>query len=638
MVFPSNNPIKGGAFSPRRALDYANELLDADYTRLTGPVFKYLVRQLDDPDMRALWDEIDSQLSVAKTTAGRGAQEAALQAAKEAARKLISALETKLPTVVNASARAAYALKAAAIEAADQATLIESFGVADASKLRQVGVTWNRPDPKALAALDDIVTNPEFSKRVRGITPGITDRIFAGIFEGQGPLTTARQLRESLPQMTAYELNRLMRTTQLTSFRRATAETQRANTGLFAYQIRIEARDDRTCLACWALHGKKYPVGMVIDEHEQGRGRGIAVPIGKDVTIPTGPELWDKLPPERRRAIAGTAAFNAMEKGEARLADFVGRDHDPLWGDQIREKSVRELFGDETARKFYAANQGKPGYEFTPYRGTLDGAANNTEVAQWFRQHYPDLEYHIGMDMPADSVKSAVKEFDRLATKYPKVVAGMRGLATDDRGNFFGKEDAGWDAYASWWTNRPPHNGWIVYNADHFIEGDEPRPWKYGEYLIGNKTRWENVTQHEFGHHVHFWLTSKDFKEKAFVPAVRLSGIGRAEDTLNRWLEKWKPKISGLSGYGLTNKYELFAESFASVQGVPRGKWSTHTKRFNKMLEFMTDESNWATEWNWTDELARKAYQAGRSDEFDQLMDQETQLFKDIFEFDERDL
>lgn len=439
--------------------------------------------------------------------------------------------------------------------------------------------------------------------------------------------------------MAAYEINRLMRTTQLNSYRNATARIQYANAKLFAYQIRIAARDDRCCLACWALHGKKYAVGEIIYDHEQGRCRGIAIPVGKVIDFPTGAELWDRLSPDRQRAIAGAAAFNAMQQGGARLLDFVQYDRDPLFGYTVREKSVLTMFGPELAPKFYAVNQGKPDMRYKPFRGSLDEAATSGEMASWFRRKYPSLEYQIGVDLPVPNVKAALRAFDKLATEFPQVAAGMRGLATDDRGRFFSDEDDNWQGWASGQGAGGAstiRGGWINLSARWLREPNRAEAAGYGQWRIGGADNiWQNVMDHEFGHQIHYWIEA-NLAKKSFTGYGRASGFGYVGDSLNKWLEKYKPKAKSLSEYALTNKYELFTESFVSMRYIPRGKWSTHTKRFAKVFEYIT-ESKFHDDLDYLDYRTKR--EKGLSDEeFEAEIMKLADIAENIFEFSINDI
>ena len=136
---------------------------------------------------------------------------------------------------------------------------------------------------------------------------------------------------------------------------------------------------------------------------------------------------------------------------------------------------------------------------------------------------------------------------------------------------------------------------------------------------------------HEFGHHIHFWIESR-LAQKTFTGFELPNGFGRVGSTVDSWLAKWIPRQSALSVYGLTNKYELFAESFASTQFIPRSKWTAHTKRFAKMFDYVT-----STEFSDKAEVFDQRTQSkhGWTDaEFEEQVQKLADVYEKIFELD----
>ena len=214
-------------------------------------------------------------------------------------------------------------------------------------QLSAVGVSWNTPDPEALARVVELANKPAWQAMQETYQAGIGDVaknvVVRGIAQGWGPLRAARELRgivEALPQAQAANL---MRTTQLTSYRQAAAANQLANADILEEQIRIATLDGRTCLACVALHGKRYPVGAVIDDHYSGRCIGIPVVKGRPRSVTTGEDWLKALPEDRQRALMGPSAYAAWAAGEVQLQDFVHRHTDEVFGPMVSEASLKSL-------------------------------------------------------------------------------------------------------------------------------------------------------------------------------------------------------------------------------------------------------------------------------------------------------
>lgn len=228
----------------------------------------------------------------------------------------------------------------------------------DDRQLAAIGLRWNQPDPEAVAALVDFASKPEWetalAKYQQGVAQVVNNIALRGITEGWGPLRIAREVRRTVEMLPAAQANTLMRTLQLSSYRRATAAHQLANSDILTGQIRIASLDNRCCLACIALHGTRLPLGEVVQDHHNGRCTSISEVRGRPRTVETGEAWLEAQPEERQRAIMGHANFEAWKAGKVKLQDFVQRYEDPVFGPMVREASLRGILGNE-ARRFYSS-------------------------------------------------------------------------------------------------------------------------------------------------------------------------------------------------------------------------------------------------------------------------------------------
>jgi len=219
-------------------------------------------------------------------------------------------------------------------------------GISD-GQLAQIGVAWNVPDPEAVNALVGYVNSEGWAAEI-GRYPGlildtVRHQAVRGIVEGWSPLVTAREIRRISEGMTVAQANNLMRTVQLVSYRDATAIHQRANADILTEQIRIATLDGRTCMACVALHGTRLAVGERVLDHHQGRCTSIAVVRGRPRVVQTGEDWFNGLDEATARGLAGDAAYELLRSGRATLRDFVQPYRDPVFGEMIREASVRQI-------------------------------------------------------------------------------------------------------------------------------------------------------------------------------------------------------------------------------------------------------------------------------------------------------
>jgi len=262
---------------------------------------------------------------------------------------VLRALLADMETALNANARtlneAAETVQQAGAEASTTLTRQLALEGFDPAVLARVGIRWNVPDPEAVARAVGFVTSDAWAAEVArfpGLALGtVRNQAIMGIADGWGPLRTARAIRQSVEGFPAHQANNLMRTLQLQSYRAGAAANTQANERILSGVIRIATMDDRVCLCCVALHGTRYPAGTVIQDHHQGRCVGIPEVRGFPRTVQTGEEWFGGLPEARQIAIAGPGAAAALRAGEVRLGDFVEPYQDAVFGEMIRQGSLR---------------------------------------------------------------------------------------------------------------------------------------------------------------------------------------------------------------------------------------------------------------------------------------------------------
>lgn len=240
-------------------------------------------------------------------------------------------------------------------------------GMSD-EQLRALGIGWVEPDVESVARLVELVDSEAFGDALAGLSEDVVgvvrNQAIRGVIYGWSPLRISQEMRRLVRDYPQVMADTMMRTLQLESYRSGTAVYQNANSGIIRRVIRVEVLDNRICLACTALHGTVVWDGEAnagqpipkISEHRNGRGTTIVETVVRPVTIETGVDWFARQPEARRRALAGGAAFNALEDGAVQLSDFVVDETDPLFGAMIREDSLRGILG-EGANRYYVRNQ-----------------------------------------------------------------------------------------------------------------------------------------------------------------------------------------------------------------------------------------------------------------------------------------
>ena len=226
--------------------------------------------------------------------------------------------------------------------------------------LRALGIEWAVVDADALVTfvgtLRDGSTLSNYLERhvVDGTMDDVRRILRSGLSDN--PRVTARRLRGAFAGGQVQAM-RVARTETLRAYREAERAQYAANPRLVQGYRRMEALDDRTCVACWMLDGTLYRTSSEMDEHVQGRGflvpelvppRDLGIPLDPEPRPPAGREVFKRLPAERQRKIIGNQKmFDAWKSGEISDAGLVRHTVDPIWGASTSANSaVRALRGD----------------------------------------------------------------------------------------------------------------------------------------------------------------------------------------------------------------------------------------------------------------------------------------------------
>lgn len=281
-----------------------------------------------------------------------------LDATNPVVRALLADFEDVLKAdgvIINAAAEG---LQAGGIDAAGTITRQMVLGGYTDDMLRLMGVQWNRVNPDVVARFVNYARSDEWAAKLRGIQGDILqaarNTVYNGIASGWGPLKTARELRNVVDTLPAYLANTQMRTLFLTSYRDAAVLHRMANADILTEQIRVAALDDRTCMACVALHGTRLPLDARIDDHWNGRCTSVTVVRGRTTPdVQTGEDWFTSRSPAQQRDMLGPARYDAWKAGEFQLADLAKTTTDPLFGGMVQEASLRGVLGDG-AEQYYA--------------------------------------------------------------------------------------------------------------------------------------------------------------------------------------------------------------------------------------------------------------------------------------------
>jgi SPP1 gp7 family putative phage head morphogenesis protein len=225
-------------------------------------------------------------------------------------------------------------------------------------------VDWNRIDR---ASVETILGMTQADSPLHKLLLSISgegaqaaeDALVQGMLIGKNPREVAREMRKALGTQLSRALT-IARTETLRAHREATRASYQANSDIVKGWVWHSAADERSCSACWAMHGTEHKLDEILDDHPNGRCEMVPEVVtwseigkryGIDLSnIPdTNPEiepgitLFEKLPTQKQLAILGPAKYAAWKDGKFTLSDLVGRKRSREWGTHRYEKSLAEL-------------------------------------------------------------------------------------------------------------------------------------------------------------------------------------------------------------------------------------------------------------------------------------------------------
>jgi|GEM_PF-859656 len=136
-------------------------------------------------------------------------------------------------------------------------------------------IDWNRIDRYAVETLLGMTQADSPLHRLLLSISGngaqaAEDALVQGMLLGKNPRQVAREMRRALGVTLSRALT-IARTETLRAHREATRASYQANNDIVTGWIWHSATDERTCAACWAMHGTEHKVDEILDDHPNGR-------------------------------------------------------------------------------------------------------------------------------------------------------------------------------------------------------------------------------------------------------------------------------------------------------------------------------------------------------------------------------
>jgi len=163
----------------------------------------------------------------------------------------------------------------------------------------------------------------------------------AGMATGTHPRTVASRIVKTVDIPLA-RARTIARTEMLRAYRTSSIATWEQNTMVDGWTWHADLTS-RTCAACWAMHGKSFPLTTPFGSHPNCRCHPVpkVLPLsalgitGVDMpaeVIEPGADVFARLPPREQLKILGRGKFDAYQSGAISLDDVVSARVTEEWG------------------------------------------------------------------------------------------------------------------------------------------------------------------------------------------------------------------------------------------------------------------------------------------------------------------
>lgn len=167
------------------------------------------------------------------------------------------------------------------------------------------------------------------------------EALINGVAQGWNPRRIEREARAANGQVLQRALT-VARTEALRPYREAQYQQRQANQNIIQGWVWLSGAKTGTCASCWAMHGTRHGNNERLNDHPNGRCTEIPIVAGFNLNVPTGDELFKRLPAADQQKILRGEKYEAYRDGRIKLNDLVHRSRSRVWGTTRNEASLAQ--------------------------------------------------------------------------------------------------------------------------------------------------------------------------------------------------------------------------------------------------------------------------------------------------------
>lgn len=221
------------------------------------------------------------------------------------------------------------------------------------------GPTWARLPAETVEQLAGFTaTETPLDELLQQLVPHGVDKVKEAMLNGALLGKTPKEIADGVGNELGANMARFLtiqRTAEMEAYREGQRLAFEANAEVMAGWRWLASLSFDTCLACLAQHGTLHPITETMDSH--WNCRCVPVPetktweelgfpgVAEDVrpAWETGEDWLRRQSEENQIRTLRKSRYEAWKSGEVKLDDFVEHIEDPVWGKQIKEKSLKKI-------------------------------------------------------------------------------------------------------------------------------------------------------------------------------------------------------------------------------------------------------------------------------------------------------
>src|SRR3990172_2723215 len=248
-----------------------------------------------------------------------------------------------------------------------------------------------------------------------------------------------------------------LRTAQIKSYQLANHATYMANSNVVKGWVWHAALDNNTCMSCVSQHGTVHELDETLDDHHNGRCAPIPQKIsykdlGLDIEETIAPtesgEAWFNRQPESvQRDKMGPGMFEAWKGGKFDSRDLSQKYNDPVYGELLRQASLKDLQAGTSDRVRVSLTDFTPGYNETLKeieQIKRDGEFYDGELKEAQAKLEMEKEISAGLrDLGLSPARMELEDWSRAADKFQDRAFDQLTYATQAQRDAAGNQATG---------------------------------------------------------------------------------------------------------------------------------------------------------------------------------------------------